>query len=1048
MTERALRSFRSFTLTREASFVVGKYKQLKERGYDLFLNIARKEDYKRYREFRRNDFAVLFFFIFMAIITVFWGFGNSPLFHYFRQRDRISGLGMVGLLITLLGNICTGWLLFIWHYCHKYYQDVFFFKYLSQHVSKLEDIFIVCAPIGPGFNLLAASLNPDCRSFDTFFATSSRLCNPEAAVGALPQYITILVFIATEFSQCMVKCSHFRMVFISWFMSLLFISVAMFVSSNYTSVLFPVFSVFYGFVIYEIERRELDFFFKLKELYLAEESLLEQKHESQKQVFQAQTLNRIISNVSHDLISPLQALEMGLETVLRLIHSGKQRFASRLKERSDLHNHNIEEDVLSLDSCLELSLSMRDTLLFMSTIIYRCLDASTASGGSSLIPHCEYFDVQESINRVCLCITDMEKRVPLVVSPWPAGVLPSLKTDKRWLEGNLHCLITNAMKFSGNEKLPVELKIRFVNIGDPDQDHAPGRKGPTIYMLTIEVTDSGKEITAEARGKFFAAPEQIGRFDKGGAGMGLYALSKRVAALGGAFGSRPRADKKATGSVVWFSIPVTQSDATPRRRSKVLPAAGSNLAGVSAGAQQEFANEQMSFRRSDPSPGRVTAADRQDVRVSQTGFSTTDVTLVSAVLQPAAQVAERIMSPPVPSPVQGTTEKLISVRHIARPASKLHLESGVASGSASTEAENLLSEKSASGEEGSQNLQNLRVLVVDDAMTIMRITKMCLEKEGHVVDQAHNGALALDKMKENLYDVVLMDIQMPVMGGIESTQLIRASERAKEGPPSRSGKHQFIVGMSANGDADTRTETINSGMDAFIPKPFSLFRMMKILDELPDFKRVSLPVSSIKNNGGRIQREHSHNHGQELKDAANGKVSLGDQTKSEQPPDDVSISNVSGGYPLSSAAKTENGAGNAANRSSLDKCQAGDTKFNSESDNQHPKVDVKHKHIISASTGQRQTSIPSKSKKGPEVFHEECDSWAVTGDDNRMNGSVAQQSNRSDGRKVVNDGNSLNLNSSLSGQPNGSLSNSHRFQLTFKTDDSSGDEEFGITFDL
>jgi CheY-like chemotaxis protein/signal transduction histidine kinase len=1155
-------------LTRQNStnFVAQRYRTLKERGYDIFLNITRREDYTRYREFRRDDFAVIFFFFFMVIITVFWGFGNASLFLYFRHDDTVDAVGLVGLIITLLGNVCAGWLLFLWHYCHKFHQESLFYKLLTPHVSKLEGIFLVCAPIGPGFNLLASSMHPCTKKFETFFAPSSRLCNPEYDVNALPQYITLLVFIATEISQCMVKCSQFRMVFISWFMSLFFISFAMILNGNYNSVLFPIFTVFYGFMIYEIERRELDFFFKLKELFQAEESLTQKEFESKKQLYQTQTLNRIISNVSHDLISPLQALEMGLETVLRLIHSGKQRLQSRLRSEPHgsnvhlinvLHNAgNMEEDIMALDSCLELSLSMRDTLLFMSTIIYRCLDASTASGGSILIPHCEHFDIQESINRVCLCITDMEKRIPLVVSPWPAGVEPTLKTDKRWLEGNLHCIITNALKFSTNEKLPVEVKIKLFNIADfkagsnsPEKPVSPAPapaaaadgglfSGPTIYMLCIEVTDSGKEISAEVREKLFQAPEQVGRFDRGGSGMGLFALAKRVEALGGAFGSRARADKKCSGSVIWFTIPVTTVDLS--RKPKAVRSTLGGKSQPPAGLDRNNNTGNMSFRRSDKdqsvpenkfiakmpippaypppsgplSPPLNPMAQGQVQAPGQAGMQqmipigpvlpmTAPVPVAAGAAAGAGAGARGGIKQP--SPDIDNSDKLVSVRHITRPASKLHLEIGLntsrsASGDAQHSAESKLSEDA-----GEVNLQNLHVLVVDDAMTIMRITKMCLEKEGHVVDQAHNGQVALDKMKETLYDLVLMDIQMPVMGGIESTKHIRSYESAMEGPPSRCGKHQFIVGMSANGDAETRTETIEIGMDSFIPKPFSIFRMMKVLEELPGFRRVSVPLGSSRHLVHKVIDKHAADQASDrrLPERTPEKTPERPLERSlDRPPvapapavAPVTAAAASDGVPRmqskSSSQRSDHSAAalapataSAIPQNSRREPPAPVTAVGSVAEQPQASPQIQSARSGGSSTSSRQKQMSHRS--------EENVSWVEDhryDDDDRSIRS--NNSNNSHGNRSLdnNHGNNVpagyaaaangkvnvssprfstqpqpasphsqrsqqstvrNVSAANAGNTMNTLNTVNRFQLTFKTDEEgdSGDEEFGITFDL
>jgi CheY-like chemotaxis protein len=86
----------------------------------------------------------------------------------------------------------------------------------------------------------------------------------------------------------------------------------------------------------------------------------------------------------------------------------------------------------------------------------------------------------------------------------------------------------------------------------------------------------------------------------------------------------------------------------------------------------------------------------------------------------------------------------------------------------------------------------------------------------HHVSHAHHA-----QQSPRLYDVVLMDLQMPVMDGLEATRRIRTYEKTlfeKSGFPS----HQLVVGVSANSDYDTMKEAMKVGFDDFIPKPFSI----------------------------------------------------------------------------------------------------------------------------------------------------------------------------------------------------------------------------------
>jgi CheY-like chemotaxis protein len=112
-------------------------------------------------------------------------------------------------------------------------------------------------------------------------------------------------------------------------------------------------------------------------------------------------------------------------------------------------------------------------------------------------------------------------------------------------------------------------------------------------------------------------------------------------------------------------------------------------------------------------------------------------------------------------------------------------------------------------------------LVVDDSVVIVKATKRMLMKAGYIVEVADNGAIGLEMMKSKVYSIVIMDLQMPVMDGLESTRRIRVYEGETEFQAS--GNHrQFIIGASANGTDDVMRDALESGMDVFVEKPFSV----------------------------------------------------------------------------------------------------------------------------------------------------------------------------------------------------------------------------------
>jgi signal transduction histidine kinase/DNA-binding response OmpR family regulator len=106
----------------------------------------------------------------------------------------------------------------------------------------------------------------------------------------------------------------------------------------------------------------------------------------------------------------------------------------------------------------------------------------------------------------------------------------------------------------------------------------------------------------------------------------------------------------------------------------------------------------------------------------------------------------------------------------------------------------------------------LRVLLAEDNIVNQRVAVGVLEKRGHRVAVAADGVEALAAMDRETFDVVLMDVQMPTMGGFEATAEIRRREQA-------TGAHVRIVAMTAHAMSGDRERCLAAGMDDYLPKP-------------------------------------------------------------------------------------------------------------------------------------------------------------------------------------------------------------------------------------
>ncbi|MGB8321858.1 MAG: response regulator [Candidatus Acidiferrum sp.] len=110
--------------------------------------------------------------------------------------------------------------------------------------------------------------------------------------------------------------------------------------------------------------------------------------------------------------------------------------------------------------------------------------------------------------------------------------------------------------------------------------------------------------------------------------------------------------------------------------------------------------------------------------------------------------------------------------------------------------------------------QSLRILVAEDNVVNQRVISRMLEKMGHRVSVAENGQLALKALQAEPFDLVFMDMQMPVLDGVRATRAIRASEAG-------STRHVPIIALTANAFDEDRQLCLACGMDGFLPKPVS-----------------------------------------------------------------------------------------------------------------------------------------------------------------------------------------------------------------------------------
>ncbi len=118
--------------------------------------------------------------------------------------------------------------------------------------------------------------------------------------------------------------------------------------------------------------------------------------------------------------------------------------------------------------------------------------------------------------------------------------------------------------------------------------------------------------------------------------------------------------------------------------------------------------------------------------------------------------------------------------------------------------------------------QSLKILVAEDNPVNQKLAVRALEKQGHSTVVVGNGLEALERLEEDVFDVVLMDVQMPVMDGLKATAIIREREKS-------TGGHIPIVAITARVMKGDRESCLAAGTDGYLSKPFKVAELLEVL---------------------------------------------------------------------------------------------------------------------------------------------------------------------------------------------------------------------------
>jgi len=506
---------------------------------------------------------------------------------------------------------------------------------------------------------------------------------------------------------------------------------------------------------------------------------------------------RFISMVSHELRTPLNAI-IGMADLLR-----------------DTPLNREQADMLQ---------TLRSSSRVMLGLIEDVLDFSKIEAGKVVLEKTD-FDLHALVNSTCRIVAAQAaaKGVEFVVSLMPE-VPPAVRGDPHHLRQVLINLAGNAVKFTEHGSVTVHVSVQA--------------ETEATVRLKFSIRDTGIGIAPEAQAKIFesfAQADQSTTRRFGGTGLGTTIAKQLVGLMGGRIGVESAIG---LGSTFWVEVDLEKQPEQAGAGSGDL--AGTRILLVGFPAPEHAAMEEA-LAGWGAIPNAVASVEEGVARL------VAEISLAkpyhSALLYASGEdlkLAQRFRrAAPDPAPP--------TVLAVPRDADVRRFEM-LSSGFASVlelpfdkrRLFNVLHSVSAGDEvhEGVVRLQDyarrgtaatrLRVLVADDNPTNREVVGKILERSGHTVTLVNDGEQALDAIERDAHDVVILDRNMPGMGGMEALQALRLMTRGRERIP--------VIMLSADVTPEAKREALEAGADAFLSKPIEALRLLDEVQALAGAK--------------------------------------------------------------------------------------------------------------------------------------------------------------------------------------------------------------------
>ncbi len=494
--------------------------------------------------------------------------------------------------------------------------------------------------------------------------------------------------------------------------------------------------------------------------------------------------------------------------------------------------------------CLQMVQASADALLH---VINEILDFSRIEAGKLRLEPMP-FSLRDSLDETVrpLGVRAQQKGLELVCRVAP-DVPDRIIGDLGRLRQVLVNLVGNAIKFTEHGEVVVRVAVAEGDkVTAPGQERLPGdgRADSAVTLspaqlvpLSFEVRDTGIGIPKEKQEKIFEPFEQVdGSTSRkyGGTGLGLAIAAQLVTLMGGRLSveSRPGEGSRFAFTAVFGldtkagdseapdlrglpALLVDDNASSRQALSEMLASWGLRPTALGAGpeALQEL---RRAAAVGSPYPLVVLDADMPGMD----GF-----TLASQIHgQPEAAKARVLVLVPAGTPATETRCREAGVQGtVLKPVKQSELLNAIQGALAGPSV--LAAPQTPPAPAVPVPTRSLEVLLAEDNFVNQRLAVRLLEKHGHRVTVVSNGCEVLEILPRRSFDVILMDLQMPEMGGIEATAAIREREK-------KSGGHVPVIALTAHAMKGDRERCLAAGMDGYVAKPILARELLRALDEV------------------------------------------------------------------------------------------------------------------------------------------------------------------------------------------------------------------------